>query len=163
MSTIILTPEHGYVLLAASGSFLLNFWQTTKIGGKRRELKIEAKSFINFSKRNKLFILFSFVFLQYPAQWSDKHPMFNCYQRAHQNTLEYLPLYLALLMGGGVRHPLLASSAGALWLVARIIYSLGYYSGEPKGRIPGALLSMLTLATLFGATVSSGAGLLGWW
>eukprot|EP00093_Oithona_nana_P012489 12489.XXX_809711_810449_1 [CDS] Oithona nana genome sequencing. len=140
MPTITLTPEHGYVLLAASGSFLVNFWQSMKIGGKRRELKIE-----------------------YPAQWSDKHPIFNCYQRAHQNTLENVPFFLAMLMGGGVRHPLVASTAGALWLVARIIYSLGYYSGEPKGRIPGAILSMLTLATLFGSTVSSGAGLLGWW
>ena len=42
MPTITLTPEHGYVLLAASGSFLVNFWQSMKIGGKRRELKIEV-------------------------------------------------------------------------------------------------------------------------
>lgn len=42
MPTITITPEHGYVLLAASGSFLVNFWQYMKIGSKRRELKIEA-------------------------------------------------------------------------------------------------------------------------
>ena len=42
MPTITLSPEHGYVLLAASGSFLVNFWQSMKIGGKRRELKIEV-------------------------------------------------------------------------------------------------------------------------
>ena len=37
----------------------------------------------------------SFV-LQYPQMYSDKHPVFNCYQRAHQNTLEFTPFYLAL-------------------------------------------------------------------
>merc|ERR1711976_665487 len=79
MPTITLAPEHGYVLLAASGSFVVNFWQSMKIGGKRRELKIE-----------------------YPAQWSDQHPIFNCYQRAHQNTLENVPFFLAMLMGGGI-------------------------------------------------------------
>ena len=45
---VVLTPEHGYVILAASGSFLVNFWQMMKIGGKRKELKIEV---INFWKR----------------------------------------------------------------------------------------------------------------
>ena len=59
--------------------------------------------------------------------WSDKHPIFNCYQRAHQNTLESIPFYLAMLLTGGVRHPCLASGAGAAFLIARIIYSLGLF------------------------------------
>ena len=41
--TLTLSPEHGYVFLAASAAFLVNFWQYIKIGSKRRELKIEAK------------------------------------------------------------------------------------------------------------------------
>merc|ERR1712008_627906 len=73
--TITISPEHGYVILAASGAFLLNLWQMMKIGGKRKELGI-----------------------MYPQMYSDKHPVFNCYQRAHQNTLEFTPFYLALVI-----------------------------------------------------------------
>ena len=40
--SINIVPEHGYVILAASGSFLLNTWQGINIGMKRNELGIEV-------------------------------------------------------------------------------------------------------------------------
>merc|ERR1711935_121650 len=138
--TITISPEHGYVILAASGAFLLNLWQMMKIGGKRKELGI-----------------------MYPQMYSDKHPVFNCYQRAHQNTLEFTPFYLALVILGGLRHPTFAAGAGGIYLVARIIYSLGYYTGNPKSRIPGFILNLLALTALLGCSVSTAAGLLVWW
>ncbi len=95
--------------------------------------------------------------------YSDKHPIFNCYQRAHQNTLEQLPFYFAMLFAGGVRHPLVASSAGAAFLLGRVVYSMGYYTGQPEKRVPGFVVSLLGLMTLFGCTVSTAAGFLGWW
>ena len=42
--TITISPEHGYVILAASGAFLLNLWQMMKIGGKRKELGIMVRA-----------------------------------------------------------------------------------------------------------------------
>ena len=39
-----ISPEFGYVILAASGSFLVNMWQMSKIGGKRKELGIQVSS-----------------------------------------------------------------------------------------------------------------------
>ena len=51
--------------------------------------------------------------------YSEKHPEFNCYQRAHQNTLEFTPFYLALVLTGGLRHPLFAAGAGAVYLASR--------------------------------------------
>ena len=39
---ITLSPEHGYVVLAVSGSFVLNMWQMMKIGNKRKELGIQV-------------------------------------------------------------------------------------------------------------------------
>ena len=42
--TITTSPEHGYVILAASGAFLLNLWQMMKIGGKRKELGITVRA-----------------------------------------------------------------------------------------------------------------------
>ena len=95
--------------------------------------------------------------------YSEKHPEFNCYQRAHQNTLEFTPFYLALVILGGLRHPSFAAGAGGIYLVGRIIYSLGYYTGNPKSRIPGFILNLLALTALLGCSVSTAAGLLGWW
>merc|ERR1712223_1071404 len=138
--TISISPEYGYVILAASGSFLVNLWQMMKIGGKRKELGI-----------------------QYPEMYSDKHPIFNCYQRAHQNTLETVPFYLALVLIAGLQHPLIAAVFGGVYLCARIIYSLGYYTGNPKSRIPGFILYLLSLTTLFGCSVSTAAEILDWW
>ena len=42
--TITISPEHGYVILAASGAFLLNLWQMMKISGKRKELGITVRA-----------------------------------------------------------------------------------------------------------------------
>ena len=95
--------------------------------------------------------------------WSDKHPIFNCYQRAHQNTLEMIPFVLVMLLLGGLRHPLVASATGGVFLIARIIYSLGYYTGDPKGRLPGFIATLLCMIVLFGCSVSTAAGLLGYW
>jgi glutathione S-transferase len=103
-----------------------------------------------------------FIF-QYPAMWSDEHPVFNCYQRAHQNTLESLPFFLILILAAGIRHPYVASGTGAGWILARIIFSIGYYTGTPQRRVPGAILTMLSLVTLFCTTVSSAGYLLDWW
>ena len=41
--TITISPEHGYVILAASRAFLLNLWQMMKISGKRKELGIMVR------------------------------------------------------------------------------------------------------------------------
>ena len=34
------------------------------------------------------------------------------------------------------------SVAGASWLVGRFIYAQGYYTGNPKGRLPGFAVSV---------------------
>ena len=72
---VVLTPEHGYVILAASGSFLVNFWQMMKIGGKRKELKIEV---INFWKRIAIKNYQDWIY--YNLKFSEKYkkkPKFN--------------------------------------------------------------------------------------
>lgn len=77
---------------------------------------------------------------------------FNCVQRAHQNTLEYLPNFLVTLLVTGLIAPRLAAICGGLFHVGRIVYTLGYSSGDPKKRTPGAAFSYLgLLPLLFGS------------
>ena len=77
-----MVKEHGYVILAAIGAFILHMWLSFKVGAARKKYNVK-----------------------YPAMYSDKEQTFNCIQRAHQNTLEGIPFYLSLLLIGGIRHP----------------------------------------------------------
>ena len=68
---------------------------------------------------------------------------FNCAQRAHQNTVESMPLFLVELVLVGLFYPLFAASCGALWSVGRILYGYGYKTKGPDGRLIGSLISHL--------------------
>jgi len=132
--------EYGYILMIVGGTVLLNIWHMMKIGSVRRQFGIK-----------------------YPIMYSEQHPLFNCYQRAHLNMLENLPFFLATLLTSGFLFPLASAGFGALWLVGRVIYSMGYYSGKPEKRIPGVILASLggQIPLLF-LTFYSGASLLQW-
>ena len=141
MVNINVSPEYGYVVMVGTGMVFVNLWKMMKIGGLRKKLNIK-----------------------YPTMYSDEHPIFNCYQRAHQNTLEFVPYFYPALLTAGLRHPIGAAITGSVFCVGRVIYAIGYQSGDPEKRVPGALISeVFGLLPLLGMSVSFGAGLLGWW
>lgn len=43
--------------------------------------------------------------VQYPNMYSDKEPVFNCIQRAHQNTLEVYPQWLVFQTIAALEYP----------------------------------------------------------
>lgn len=51
---------------------------------------------------------------------------------AHQNTLEWLPQVIASTLIVGVKYPCFAAAVCATWSVARVLYTIGYTSGNPK-------------------------------
>lgn len=69
--------------------------------------------------------------------------MFNSAQRAHQNTLEALPIVNLMMLCSGLVYPRLAALLGATWVLGRFLYIEGYSSKGPSGRHLGSVVSHL--------------------
>lgn len=68
--------------------------------------------------------------------------MFERYQRVHMNTLETLMIFLpALWLAAQYASPLWMAALGAIYLLGRILYLIGYVA-DPKKRSLGYALSM---------------------
>ncbi|KAJ7099717.1 membrane-associated proteins in eicosanoid and glutathione metabolism [Mycena epipterygia] len=99
--------------------------------------------------------------VRYPRAYADKAEMeanpnalkFNCAQRAHQNTLENLPMLYSMTLITSLKYPMLAASALGLWSVTRIGYTIGYNTGDPKKR--SNFLSVFHYPILIGLLGSS--------
>jgi glutathione S-transferase len=67
-----------------------------------------------------------------------KKRIFNCVQRAHQNTLENYPSFLMLLTTTSIFSPRWAAIGGVMWLIGRWLFAQGYSTGDPSKRFRGA-------------------------
>jgi uncharacterized membrane protein YecN with MAPEG domain len=72
--------------------------------------------------------------------------------RVQSNTLEWLPIFLASLWLFAVYwNELIAAGLGIVWIIGRVIYSVGYMA-DPAKRSAGFLIQLLaSAALLFGA------------
>jgi glutathione S-transferase len=126
----ILPAGYGYVVFTAVGSSFVNMWLGMRVMRARKQYSVE-----------------------YPDLYSKDNKVFNCIQRAHQNTLESYPQFLMLLFVGGLQYPKISAAAGVVYLLSRIAYALGYSTGDPEKRRYGAF-GYLGLLVLAGNTVS---------
>lgn len=108
-AVIAVPAAYPAVLSVASASLLMNIFQVLKVSAARKRAGIK-----------------------YPALYADakdaetrlEAKVFNCTQRAHQNTLEQAPYFLTGLLIAGLKHPRFATVSGALWLAGRVVYTL---------------------------------------
>ncbi|ORZ02153.1 hypothetical protein BCR43DRAFT_465048 [Syncephalastrum racemosum] len=124
MSAITLSAEYGYVLATYAVSAFYVFTLGAQTGKYRRAAGIPYP----YAYAEKA-----------EAEKDEKKHLFNCAQRVHQNTLEVFPTYSAFLLIAGIRHPVPASIAGAVWLVGRYFFSSGYLTGDPSKRMRGVI------------------------
>ena len=119
-----LPSDYGYVILTGIGAIFMVMWKGICVGQARKKYEVP-----------------------YPDMYSKESKIFNCIQRAHQNTLEKLPLFFFLLTMAGFSYPRLSALAGWVWIVGRVLYAIGYSTGEPEKRMKGAVgyIGLLTL------------------
>ncbi|EME29607.1 glutathione S-transferase [Galdieria sulphuraria] len=135
--TLLVPREYGYVILVVVFFIFILVWKEIKVGQARKRFNVK-----------------------YPTMYENKEDShFNCYQRAHQNTLEKTPTFLVLMLLGGLYAPIFSSISGLIWCFGRIQYALGYYSGDPKKRMRGTF-GYFGLLGLLGATIALALSLL---
>jgi glutathione S-transferase len=84
-----------------------------------------------------------------PLPATSGHPDFERVFRVHQNTLEWLPIFLASLWICALSlGDLVAAALGLAWLLGRIVYAAGYTRAVEK-RIPGFFIQSSACVLLF--------------
>ncbi|KAG2196092.1 hypothetical protein INT46_010159 [Mucor plumbeus] len=142
MTALTIPSEYGYVLGVSVASALYVFSLGAKVGGARKAAKVP----------------YPYVYAEKSeAEKDPKKNIFNCTQRAHQNTLEILPVYNTLLLVGGLKYPEISAAAGVVFLLGRIVFTSGYVTGDPAKRTRGAFgyLGLITLLGTAACTIYS--------
>ncbi|KAL4087537.1 hypothetical protein PRIC1_013427 [Phytophthora ramorum] len=136
-----LEPAHGYVPLLVVLLQFVNLWGGIKVGKARK--------------------LYGVAYPEMYAEKSDKNAKaFNCVQRGHQNILENIPIFLALLFTSSIYRPQVAAIAGFIRILGFVLYMRGYASGDPKKRMQGAF-GQLALLVNVGLSVEASLRILG--
>lgn len=146
MANIMLDPNYGYVLLAATSTFILATWHGINTGVYRKAAKVDYPAAYAPSSRT-----------------DEAANKFNCAQRAHANFGENHPSMLGALLLAGLKFPITSAIMGAGWTVARYAYMRGYSKGgNGKGRYQGSAFWLFQFG-LMGLAGWSGLGMvMGW-
>ncbi|KAK2853066.1 hypothetical protein Q7C36_008267 [Tachysurus vachellii] len=111
----LLPANFGYVILTYFYSWVMLTYLGVNVGRARKKYDVK-----------------------YPTMYSTKDDVFNCIQRAHQNTLEVYPQWLVFQTIAAIVYPTAASVLGVIWVTSRFSYAWGYYTGNPAKRMNGA-------------------------
>ena len=118
---------HSYVALVTIAALLLYFWMSLQVGRARAKCGISA-----------------------PAMTGD--PILERTIRVHYNTLEWLPIFLVSLWLFAIYWiDWVAAVLGAIWIVGRVLYAIGYVSDPGKRELGFVIQALATAVLLFGA------------
>ncbi|KAJ4960723.1 hypothetical protein NE237_020633 [Protea cynaroides] len=143
MATLVelLPKEYGYVVLVFVLYSFFNGWMGFQVGKARKKYNVPYPTLYALESENK------------------EAKLFNCVQRGHQNSIEYMPVFFVLLLLGGLLYPVISAGLGLVYIVGRYFYFSGYASGDPKNRKRGEFNGFALLG-LVGCTITLGINLL---
>lgn len=119
--------SHALVAIVTLLSLLVYVWMILRIPGARRRTGIDA-----------------------PAMTGD--PELERHIRVQANTVEWLVIYLpALWLFAIYWNDLVAAALGAVWILGRIVYALGYAAAPEKREVGFIIQALATAALVFGA------------
>eukprot|EP00347_Sterkiella_histriomuscorum_P012300 403369117 len=158
MSGLVLTDDYRYVALIAS---LIGFQLTVTgfwAGGQRKKHFTPEFLKDNFQEEHEKHFPGTQVSKEaYPdmgnGRYSQKLPYkswyeFNNAQRVHYNYLESATIVITWLLIAGLRYEWVAVGAGSVYLLARLIYAIGYAAKGPAGRVIGFALAFFSSLVL---------------
>ncbi len=119
--------QHRWTAVVSLLTLLVYFWMSLQVASARGKCGIHA-----------------------PAMTGD--PLLERAVRVQSNTLEWLPIFLVSLWLFAIyANELIAAGLGMVWIVGRLIYSVGYMA-DPAKRSTGFMIQSLAGAVLlFGA------------
>jgi glutathione S-transferase len=89
------------------------------------------------------------------------HPVFERFFRVQQNTLEQLVMFVpSVWLFGSYVDPNWAALLGLVWLVARVLYLLGYVKDPAKREVGFLLTALPNIVLLLGALWGAGRQLM---
>ncbi|KAK7708478.1 hypothetical protein SLS64_006580 [Diaporthe eres] len=127
MVLLDISNDYGYVLLAAASTVFVNIWHGTQTVKARKASGIGYPNTYATEEQAKASPA------AFQLNCGKSCPLLS--QRAHANFTENLTPFMATLLIAGTRYPVQAAVMGAGWLVSRIVYTAGYTSNGPKGRM----------------------------
>ncbi|MBO9710120.1 MAG: MAPEG family protein [Caulobacter sp.] len=118
---------HSWVAIVTLVALLVYVWMALRIAGARSKTGIQA-----------------------PAMTGD--PVLERHIRVQANTLEWLVIFLPSLWLFAVYwSDLAATICGAVWIVGRILYALGYVADPAKREVGFGIQALATAVLVFGA------------
>ena len=149
MTSINISTDYGFVLFSAA-AIAFECILTGFVAGRGRS-RVFSKEFLerNFNDEHRREVGTDIGKGGYPDMGNGRYASklsyrdwydFNNGQRAHYNFVEQVGSILILLLVAGISHPTIAGSFGLTYFVGRILFTFGYVSRGPAGRIAGALL-----------------------
>jgi glutathione S-transferase len=118
---------HPLVALVTVVALMLFAWQGLRVGSARSRFGVEA-----------------------PA--TTGHPDFERHFRVHANTLEGLMLFLpSLWLFAIFLNDWIAAALGAVWIVGRIVYTIGYAQQASRRGLGFSIQALAGMALLLGA------------
>lgn len=162
---IVVNTDFGLPMTAIFGIAFQCFFIGMLIGGRLRR-RLFSKDFMEKNFGDMHMQAFGSQITQdgYPDTGNGKYAQqldykdwfeFNVHQRAHYNCLEQVATMIAAILLTGVSMPLAGCIIGWVYFIGRTIYTFGYITKGPKGRLIGALICDAAIVASFVTSIIS--------